>query len=116
MEENKDFGLTNVGETEVVKVPVELKDHSKDPVVEEPKPEIPVVPKRKRGRPKKAVAVKEYYCATCRERYLDSTVMKIGAGSGRHAIFCPNCQKSLGFSDVAADEKMAKLLKNPNKR
>jgi len=109
-------------------VPVTLKDHSKDPMITELVKEMekqtgvpaelvaPVVEKKKRGRPKKAAAVREYYCSTCREKYDDLTVMKMGAGEGRFAIFCPQDQRSLGFSDFAADEKMAKLLKNPNKR
>jgi hypothetical protein len=109
-------------------VPVELKDHSKDPVIADLVKEMekqtgvpaellsPVVEKKKRGRPKKTAAIREYYCSTCREKYDDLTVMKMGAGEGRFAIFCPQDQRSLGFSDFAADEKMAKLLKNPNKR
>jgi hypothetical protein len=109
-------------------VPVELKDHSKDPVITDlvkemekltgvpPEMLAPVVEKKKRGRPKKVAAVREYYCSTCREKYDDLTVMKMGCGESRFAIFCPNCQKALGFNDAAANEKMAKLLKNPNKR
>jgi len=110
------FGIVNEGDAARLE-PVILKDHSKDPViVPEVKVEAPVVEKRKRGRPKKATAVREYYCSTCREKYDDLTVMKMGAGEGRFAIFCPQDQRSLGFSDFAADEKMAKLLKNTNKR
>jgi hypothetical protein len=80
MSEEKEFGLTNAGDN-VVPVPVELKDHSKDPVLTPPKRErtalekevdaeiiakgdkavddfdhtqaITVTPKRKRGRPAK---------------------------------------------------------------
>lgn len=109
------FGIVNNGDAAQL-VPVTLKDHSKDPVIAEPEKEVPVVEKKKRGRPKKAAAIREYYCSTCREKYDDLTVMKMGAGDERFAIFCPNCQKALGFNDVAANEKMAKLLKNPNKR
>ena len=117
MEDNKDFGLTNEGTDGVIQVPVTLKDHSRDPVIApEVKVEAPVVEKRKRGRPKKAAAVREYYCSTCRDRYTDLTVMQMGCGEGRYAIFCPNCQKALGFNDFAANEKMAKLLKHPNQK
>lgn len=115
MEENKDFGLTNEGTDGVVQVPVELKDHSKDPViVPEVKVEATVVEKKKRGRPKKAAKadpIREFRCSTCREVYTDLTVMKMGAGEGRWAIFCPVDQKALGFlSDL--DEKVAKLIRD----
>jgi len=109
------FGIVGDGDQAKL-VPVVLKDHSKDPVISELGKEVPVVEKKKRGRPKKAAAIREYYCSTCRDRYTDLTVMQMGCGEGRYAIFCPNCQKALGFNDFAADEKMAKLLKNPNKR
>ena len=125
---SEDNAIVNNGDAAQL-VPVELKDHSKDPIITDLVKEMekqtgvpaelitPVVEKKKRGRPaKKAKVVREWYCSTCRERYLDETVMKIGAGSGRNAIFCPSCTKSLGFNDFAADEKMAKLLKNPNKK
>ena len=122
-----EFGIVNEGDQAKL-VPVVLKDHSKDPVITdlvkemEKQTGVPaelvasVVEKKKRGRPKKAAVVREYYCSTCQEKYDDLTVMKMGAGEGRYAIFCPQDQRSLGFSDFAADEKMAKLLKNPNKR
>ena len=65
-------------------VPVTLKDHSKDPVLETKRErtalekevdaeiiaETCCAPKRKRGRPKKITKtelIREYYCGTCRE-------------------------------------------------
>lgn len=95
-------------------VPVETKDHSKDPVlVPEVKAEIPLVEKKKRGRPSKKVIsevkpVREWYCSTCREHYSDSSVMKMGAGTNRYAVFCPNDQKFLSY----VDEVVQKTVKD----
>lgn len=75
-----------------------------------------VVPaKRKRGRPTKQV-VREFNCATCRERISELNAMKIGAGDNRYAIFCPYCQKSMGFIDVAAEQKLDALHRHPNSK
>jgi len=143
MSKNKDFGLTNSGD-KVVPVPVELKDHSKDPVLTPPKPERTelerevdaeiiakgkdaikdfdesqaiVVPAKKRGRPAKKVVAevkpeKIWYCSTCRETISDKNVMKIGAGTNRWAVFCPQCQRSFGFLDQEVQNKVAALIKN----
>lgn len=130
MNEEKEFGLTNSGDN-VVQVPVELKDHSKDPV-------IAAVPKKKRGRPAKnaltpieikpSVTVpsavteslpevkekpaKEWYCSSCQETISDKEVMKIGAGTNRWAVFCPMCQRAFGFEDQDLQDKVADLIKN----
>jgi len=118
-EENKDFGLTNAGDS-VVPVPVELKDHSKDPTL------IPVVKeevvepveKKKRGRPAKKAAEevkpeKIWYCSTCRETISNKNVMRIGAGdNGRCAVFCPQCTRSFGFEDQVLQDTVAKLIKD----
>lgn len=110
-------------------VPVTLKDHSKDPVLETKRErtalekevdaeiiaETCCAPKRKRGRPKKITKtelIREYYCGTCREKYLDSTVMKMPAGEGRWAIFCPVDQKMLTFLQPDLDSKVSDLIKN----
>lgn len=58
------------------------------------------------------VAEKEWYCSTCRENISDKNVMKIGAGSDRWAVFCPQCQRSFGFIDQAVLDKVADLIKN----
>ena len=106
-------------------VPVTLKDHSKDPMITELVKEMekqtgvpaelvaPVVEKKKRGRPKKAAAIREFYCSTCREVHTELAVMKMPAGDGgRAAIFCPNCQKMLTFLQPDLDSKVEKLIKN----
>src|ERR1039458_9716940 len=78
-----------------------------------------LVAKKKRGRPAKkvdapAVEVKKanperiWYCSTCRETIADHNVMKIGAGTNRWAVFCPQCQRSFGFLDQAMLDKVAK--------
>ena len=70
--------------------------------------------KKKAGRPKKKIeepAVK-WRCGTCQEHFDDKQVMKIGAGDNRFAVFCPNCQKSLGFQDQAVLDTVADLIKN----
>lgn len=110
---SEEYGLTNSGDN-VVQVPVETKDHSKDPVlVPEVKAEIPLVEKKKRGRPSKKVTsevrpVREWYCSTCREHYSDSSVMKMGAGTNRYAVFCPTDQKFLNY----VDEVVQKTVKD----
>ncbi len=58
------------------------------------------------------VAEREWYCSTCRENIADKNVMKIGAGSDRWAVFCPQCQRSFGFLDQAVVDKVAELIKN----
>ena len=72
----------------------------------------PVVDKKKRGRPKKAAAVREFYCSTCRETHSELVVMKMPAGDNRWAIFCPNCQKNLTFLQPDLDKKVSDLIKN----
>lgn len=78
--------------------------------------EVVVTPaKKKRGRPAKVpvVAPRQFRCSTCQESFTEDTVMKIGAGdNGRSAIFCPNCQKSLGFLDLVFEQQIADLVKN----
>lgn len=106
------FGLTNSGDN-VVQVPVELKDHSKDPILVPVAKNVPLVAKKKRGRPAKKVIsevkpVREWYCSTCREYYTDLTIMKMGAGDNRYAAFCPNDQKFLSY----VDEVMQKTVKD----
>lgn len=104
-----------VGDGDAAKlVPVELKDHSKDPVIAELKKEAPVIEKKKRGRPKKVAEkpLREFYCSTCREVISELNVMKIGCGPNRAALFCPQCQRSLGFFQPDLDEKVADLIKN----
>ena len=114
-------------------VPVTLKDHSKDPVLEtkrertalEKEADAEIIaetccaPKRKRGRPKKAATkveikpLKEWYCSTCRENINDLNVMRIGAGdNGRSAVFCPQCQRSFGFEDQEFHDRVAKLVRD----
>lgn len=111
-------------------VSVELKDHSKDPVITDLVKEMekqtgvptelvtPVVEKKKRGRPKKVVTeevkhLKEWYCSTCRENINDLNVMRIGAGdNGRSAVFCPQCQRSFGFEDQELHDRVAKLVRD----
>ena len=128
---SEEQGYTNDGDS-IKSIPVESKEPtlvSTPAEMSKPETEVkeesvvtPVVEKKKRGRPfKKSIVrgeavevVREYYCATCRQHYDDLSVMKMGAGSGRYAIFCNNCQKSLGFSDFAAEETLAKLHKNPS--
>lgn len=58
------------------------------------------------------VAEREWYCSTCRENIADRNVMKIGAGTDRWAVFCPQCQRSFGFLDQAVLDKVADLIKN----
>jgi hypothetical protein len=58
------------------------------------------------------VAEREWYCSTCRENISDKNVMKIGAGTDRWAVFCPQCQRSFGFIDQAVLDKVAELIKN----
>jgi uncharacterized protein (DUF4415 family) len=124
-----DSGIVNNGDAAKL-VPVELKDHSKDPVIVDPKKrertalekevdaeiisETCCAPKRKRGRPaKKTKVVREWYCATCREMISELNAMMLPAGDGgRAAVFCNNCQKSLGFLHPDLDKKVADLIKN----
>ena len=111
---------------------VEMKDHSADPKLTDEKvkkqaehetnttksvtgplaisPEF-LAKAKKRGRPKK-VESKQWRCSTCREVFDDAGVMKIGAGTNRYAVFCPNCQKSLGFEDQVVLDTVAALIKN----
>jgi hypothetical protein len=125
---NDEFGLTTSGDG-VVQVPVEKKDHSKDPVLTTQPVSIPA---KKRGRPKKIVtpvtvaapvvkeSIKEeikpekiWYCSTCQETISDHNVMRIGAGdNGRCAVFCPMCQRSFGFEDKDLQDKIAALIKD----
>ena len=112
-----EFGLTNVGSDGVVSVPVETKAER---IVPEVKLEAPVIEKRKRGRPRKVVEEvvpeREWYCSTCRETIADHNAMKIGVGTNRWAVFCPQCQRSFGFLDQAMLDKVAKLIRdNPTK-
>jgi len=97
-----------------------------------------LAPKKKRGRPAKntltpvevrtstaepsavtesvpvedVVAEREWYCSTCRENIADKNVMRIGAGTDRWAVFCPQCQRSFGFVDQVVLDKVAELIKN----
>lgn len=108
---SEEFGLTNDGINGVKQVPVELKDHSKDPVL------VPVVEKKKRGRPPKKVAeevkpIQEWYCSTCREHYSDSSVMKMGAGTNRYAVFCPTDQKFLNYVDEVVQKTVKDWIDN----
>src|ERR1035437_5152366 len=116
MSDEKEFGLTNSGDS-VVPILVETKDHSKDPLLTEPKKEQLVIKKKKLGRPKKVKAVeakpeKIWYCSTCRETIADKNVMRLGDGANRCAVFCPQCQRSFGFEDQAMLDTVAKLIKN----
>lgn len=138
---SEEYGLTNAGDG-VVPVPVELKDHSKDPKLTDDQtetlkrraehedattkdvigpmaisPELLSQAKKKRGRPAKKAAEevkpeKIWYCSTCRETISDHNVMKIGAGTNRWAVFCPQCQRSFGFQDQEVLDKVADLVKN----
>ena len=118
--ENAEFGLTNIGEDDVQKVPVEVRDPAKienSIVVGNDKQEtvVEVPAKKKRGRPSKKES-RSFYCATCRETYSEEAIMKIGAGEERYAAFCNICQKSLGFIDQVVQDKVARLIKhNPVK-
>lgn len=111
-------------------VPVEAKEPTLAPVVP--------APKKKRGRPAKAVIApvevrtstaepsavtesvpvsepvveREWYCSTCRENFSDKEAMKMGAGDNRFAVFCPQCQRSLGFQDQVMLDTVAALIKN----
>ena len=106
---SEDNAIVNDGDAAKL-VPVELKDHSKDPVIVEPEK---VIEKKKRGRPKKAAEIRNFYCSTCREVHTELAVMKMPAGDGgRAAIFCPNCQKMLTFLQPDLDKKVEKLIKN----
>ncbi len=92
-------------------VPVEVKEPT---LAVEQKP---LVEKKKRGRPTKKTSVKEdllpeWYCSTCRENISDKNVMRIGAGTNRFAIFCPQCQRSFGFQDQEFTDKVDALIKN----
>ncbi len=78
-------------------------------------------PKKKRAynrKPKVVAPVAEvveertWHCSTCREDIPDSTVMKIGAGENRYAVFCPMCQRSFGFEDKVMHETVAGWIKN----
>lgn len=116
---SEEFGLTNSGDG-VVPVPVELKDHSKDPVlvpVAKEEVVVPPIEKKKRGRPTKKVAEevkpeKIWYCSTCRETISNSNIMRIGAGENRCAVFCPQCQRSFGFEDQAMLDKVAGFIRD----
>jgi len=128
---SEDNAIVNEGDAAKL-ISVELKDHSKDPVITDEKfrelaeqeskiegigplaisPELLLQGKKKRGRPAKKAVVREFYCGTCREKYDDLTVMKMGAGEGRWAIFCPVDQKALGFLQPDLDKKVADLVKN----
>lgn len=122
--------------------PVEQKDHSADPKLADEKwlrekakieeettkgvvgpmacsPEIykavkEANTKKKAGRPKKKVEepARKWRCGTCQEIFEDKHVMKIGAGDNRYAVFCPYCQKSLGFQDQTVLDTVADLIKN----
>jgi len=121
--------------------PVEVKDHSADPKLTTEQEErlrrqaahedattkdvigpMAISPEllaqaKKRGRPKKKVEqpARNWRCGTCQEIFDDKQVMKIGAGENRYAVFCPYCQKSLGFQDQAVLDTVAELIKNnPN--
>lgn len=127
--ENAEFGLTNSG-NDVVKVPVESKEPTLVPesvqkgleeakagkLLDSPEDFSKFVEKKKRGRPKKVLPIREFYCATCREAYLEQALMKMPAGDNRYALFCNVCQKSLGFFQPDVDAKIAKLHKNPSKK
>ena len=125
---SEEFGLTNSGDN-VVPVPVEVKEPT-IPAAELTKI-APPVEKKKRGRPAKrslkpiegAVEVapveeveekldKEWYCSTCRERYTDSSVMKMGAGTNRYAVFCPSCTKFLNYVDEVVQNTVKDWVDN----
>jgi hypothetical protein len=112
----KEFGIVNNGDAAQL-IPVELKDHSKDPViVSEVKVEAPVVEKRKRGRPKKVTVdvkpVREFYCSTCRERFLENSIVKMQAGDNRYAAFCPGCTKFLSYVDEVMQNTVKGWIEN----
>jgi hypothetical protein len=125
MSNEKEFGVVNEGDAAKL-IPVELKDHSKDPVITELVKEMekqtgvptelvaPVIEKKKRGRPKKIVEqpMRQFRCSTCREVFSEKSIMKIGTNDGRYAAFCPMCQRSLGFVDEIMQQKVQDLIKN----
>jgi hypothetical protein len=131
MSDEKEQGYTNIGTDGIQPIPVETKRERTELEKEvdqeiiakgekavedfDETQTITIPAKKKRGRPKKVV-IREFYCATCREKYLETTVMKMPAGDNRAAIFCPSCSKSLGFFQPDVDEKIAKLHKNPSKK
>src|SRR5579863_8094429 len=98
MKDTEQFGLTNSGD-DVIHVPVETKESTLvSTPAETGKPEVSVVKKKRGRKPKVATPVvetplRDFYCATCRERHSELEVMKVAAGEDRSAIFCPNCQK-----------------------
>ncbi|MGH7974754.1 MAG: hypothetical protein ACREBR_04465 [bacterium] len=137
---SEEFGLTNSGDG-IVPVPVEKKEptlvkRERTALEKEVDAELiakgpnnpdflagdalTVYPKKKRGRPAKqhvgvesTVEVKpQWRCSTCQEHIDDKNVMKIGAGDNRWAVFCPYCQKSLGFQDDVLHKTIAKLIKD----
>jgi hypothetical protein len=125
MSNEKEFGVVNEGDAAKL-IPVELKDHSKDPVITELVKEMekqtgvptelvaPVIEKKKRGRPKKSEVKPEkiWYCSTCRETISDQNAMRIGAGTNRYAVFCPQCTRSFGFEDQVMQDTVAKLIRD----
>lgn len=95
--------------------PVETKDHTNEPVLTETPKTIgrPKGSKNKvKKEPKVELPVRKWRCATCQEVFDDKNVMKIGAGTNRYAVFCPMCQKSLGFEDPVVLDTVAALIKN----
>lgn len=133
---DKEFGITNVGTDGIQQIPLEMKEPTLLKEAFKLQEEIKnnqetfattsVLPveKKKRGRPSKKhigvdlansesdVTVREFRCATCRELIHEKNLMKIGAGDNRWAIFCPYCQKSLGFLDQAMLDKVQALIDN----
>jgi hypothetical protein len=128
-------GYTNIGTDGIMPLSVETKEPTLVKEVREAAEKLtgvpvelvaPVVQKKKRGRPSKNKVVialdpakegtdetvKEFRCATCREMIHERNLMKIGAGSNRWAIFCPYCQKSLGFLDQEMLDRVDALIKN----
>jgi len=133
---SEEFGLTNSGD-KVVQVPVEKKEPNLVPIVKKDVTQTaeefvknipPVIEKKKRGRPKKVATVvkatapvvvepakpepRTWHCSSCQEDFNDKNVMKIGAGTNRWAVFCPQCQRSFGFQDQEVLNKVAALIKN----
>lgn len=75
---------------------------------------IVVTPKKKRRAAKKEAELVpvSFPCKSCGEMITDRNVMKIGAGTDRYAVFCPFCQRSLGFIDEVFQQKVLDLATN----
>jgi hypothetical protein len=114
---------SEVGKDEVKKLTEEIEKQTG--VTEE----LVAPEKRKRGRPRKVqvgldlaapgtdkvVVSRDFYCATCRERFTETSVMKMGAGTARYAAFCPACTKFLSYVDEVAEKTIEQLQKHPGK-